>query len=116
MCRPPGRFLLRPGLFFTGTDTGVGKTFVAAWVARSLREQGRPVAVSKPVATGARRVGGCWLSDDTLRLSEAAGPAAVPEQVTPWAFPEPAAPPVAARLLGVALSLVELVDAVARQG
>jgi dethiobiotin synthetase len=94
----------------------VGKTFVAAWVARYLRERGRPVAVSKPVATGARRVGGRWLSDDTRLLAEAVGLAGDWDRVTPWAFPEPAAPPVAARLLGVSLSLVELVDAVARQG
>jgi dethiobiotin synthetase len=43
------------GLFFTGTDTGVGKTTIAAAVARILRRQGRHVRVSKPVATGARR-------------------------------------------------------------
>ena len=40
-------------LFITGTDTGVGKTYVTAALARLLRQQGREVRVCKPVATGA---------------------------------------------------------------
>jgi dethiobiotin synthetase len=100
----------RPGLFFTGTDTGVGKTFVTAAVARLLRRQGRPVQVCKPVATGARLVGGRWLSDDTQVLADAAGDD--PERVTRWAFPDPVAPPVAARRQGVRLSLAGLIEAV----
>src|SRR4051812_26779012 len=43
-----------PGLFITGTDTGVGKTYVAALIARELRRQGYNVGVYKPVATGCR--------------------------------------------------------------
>ena len=37
------------GLFITATDTGAGKTFVTAVVARTLREQGTAVRVCKPV-------------------------------------------------------------------
>src|SRR4051812_40515257 len=89
-----------PGLFFTGTDTGVGKTFVAALAARSLRRQGRGVRVCKPVATGAAWVGGRWLSEDTVRLAEAAGAADELERVTPFAFPDAVAPALAARWTG----------------
>jgi len=102
----------RPGLFFTGTDTGVGKTFVTAAVARLLRAQGRDVVVCKPVATGARRVGGRWLADDTVALAEAAGLAGDWERVTPWAFPDPVAPPLAARRQGAALTLAAVAQAV----
>ena len=56
-------------MFITGTDTGVGKTFVTACLARLLREEGGSVSVSKPVATGARRSGDRWLSDDAVRNS-----------------------------------------------
>lgn len=38
--------------FVTGTDTGVGKTVVAAALARAEREAGRGVAYCKPVQTG----------------------------------------------------------------
>src|SRR5579863_4486407 len=51
------------GLFVVGTDTGVGKTFVTAAAARALRQQGKPVSVCKPVATGGEWVGGRLLSD-----------------------------------------------------
>ena len=43
------------GLFITGTDTGVGKTYVAALIARSLVASGRKVGVYKPAASGCVR-------------------------------------------------------------
>jgi dethiobiotin synthetase len=100
------------GLFFTATDTGVGKTIVAAAVARVLRGQGRDCRVCKPVATGASQINGRWLSEDTIRLGEGAGQTGEWEQITPWTFAEPVAPPVAARLAGVVLTLNALVAAV----
>jgi dethiobiotin synthetase len=100
------------GLFFTGTDTGVGKTLVTAGVARALRAAGRDVVVCKPVATGAQPTGTGWLADDTAALAEAAGVAGDWERVTPWAFPDPVAPPLAARRRGVSLALPEIVAAV----
>ena len=102
------------GLFFVGTDTDVGKTFVTAAVARALRLQGRRVLVCKPVATGAAWVDGRWLSEDTRLLAEAAGEDDF-EQVTPWTFPAAAAPPVAARLAGAVVRLEELAEAVRRR-
>jgi dethiobiotin synthetase len=96
------------GLFFVGTDTGVGKTHVTAAVARLLRQQGRAIRVCKPVATGGEP------AEDTQRLAEASGlPAG---EVTFWTFPVPAAPPVAARAAGAVLHLREIVAAVQRQG
>ena len=58
---------------------------------RYLKPADAPAA--KPVATGASWVGERWLSEDTLRLAEAAGTTGNLERVTPWAFPDPAAPP-----------------------
>jgi dethiobiotin synthetase len=100
------------GLFFTGTDTGVGKTVVTAGVAWLLRRQGRPVRVCKPVATGADWDGARWLSADTRLLAEAAGVAPDWEAVTPWTFPDPVAPPVAAGRQGRTLRLADLAAAV----
>jgi dethiobiotin synthetase len=102
------------GLFITGTDTGVGKTTVAVGLTRLLRRQGLRVQVSKPVATGARETGGRWISEDTLALAEAAGQNNF-EQITPWSFPEPVAPPVAVRLHGRTLNLSAIAAAVRRQ-
>ncbi|HXG11615.1 MAG TPA: dethiobiotin synthase, partial [Gemmataceae bacterium] len=101
-------------MIITGTDTGVGKTVVTAGIARLLRRQGCAVRVCKPVATGASWVGGRWVSEDTIRLAEAAGIPGDLEAVTSWTFPDPVAPPVAARRQGVTLDLAELAEAVRR--
>lgn len=102
------------GLFVTATDTGAGKTFVTAAVARTLRERGTAVRVCKPVATGAEWIDGRWLSEDTRLLAEAADDADY-GRITPWVFPTPAAPPVAARIAGATLRLDDLADAVRRR-
>ena len=102
------------GLFVTATDTGAGKTFVTAVVARTLRGHGAAVRMCKPVATGAEWVGGRWLSEDTRILAEAAADDDY-DGITPWAFPTPAAPPVAARIAGASLQLEDLAEAVRRR-
>lgn len=44
------------GFFVTGTDTGVGKTEVAVYLAKIFSERGLKVGVMKPVATGVGRI------------------------------------------------------------
>lgn len=102
------------GLFVTATDTGAAKTYVTALIARTLREQGAAVRVCKPTATGAEWVGGRWLSEDTRVLAEAAADDDY-DAITPWVFPTPAAPPVAARIAGTSLRLEDLAKAVRRR-
>jgi dethiobiotin synthetase len=98
------------GLFITATDTGAGKTFVTAGLARLWRREGRPFRVCKPVATGAEND---W-SEDTRLLAEAAGDPDF-HAITPYTFTAAAAPPVAARLAGTALRLQDLAAAVHRR-
>lgn len=100
------------GLFFTGTDTGVGKTVVTAAVARCLRQQGQPVRVCKPVATGGRLIEGACRCEDTEQLAAAVGHEQTLAEITPWAFLEAVAPSVAARLAGKVLTLTDVVEAV----
>jgi dethiobiotin synthetase len=97
-----------PGLFVVGTDTEVGKTFVAAAIARSLSERGRRVGVLKPVATGATRLGDRWHSEDAELLMEAIGGGVPRERVAPIVYEEPLAPSVAARRIGVPLDQAEV--------
>jgi len=89
-----------PGLFITGTDTGVGKTYVAALIARRLAADGRKVGVYKPAASGCRRQDGSLLSDDAVALWEAAGRPGELERVCPQRFEAPLAPHLAARAEG----------------
>lgn len=88
------------GLFITGTDTNVGKTYVGALIARSLKAAGRRVGVYKPVASGCRRDGERLVSDDALLLWHAAGEPGELERVCPQCFAAPLAPHLAARAEG----------------
>jgi dethiobiotin synthetase len=88
------------GLFITGNDTGVGKTYVAAIIARSLAAGGRKIGVYKPVASGCREESGQLISDDALVLWEAAGRPSELERVCPQRFAAPMAPHLAARIEG----------------
>lgn len=85
-------------IFVTGTDTGVGKTVVAAGLAAALRRRGVDVGVMKPVATGARRLRGRLVSDDAEILRRAADSDDPPELVNPVCLEPPLSPNVAARL------------------
>ncbi len=97
------------GLFITGTDTGVGKTRVAAAIARALRSEGRNVGVLKPAATGATRDGdGVWHCADAEQLIAAVGGNPPMRRVAPLLYEESLAPCVAARRVGQALTTERL--------
>lgn len=85
------------GLFVTGTDTGVGKTYVGAMIVRELRRAGCRVGVYKPTASGCRRQGRKLVSDDAVALWEAAGRPGSLDRVCPQRFFAPLAPHLAAR-------------------
>ena len=78
-------------LFVTGTDTGVGKTFVAAAIARRATALGQRVFAFKPVETGCEGEG-----PDQAELCAAAGGWQTGPLRGLYAFPRAAAPWVAA--------------------
>ncbi|MBI4115583.1 MAG: dethiobiotin synthase [Candidatus Omnitrophica bacterium] len=82
------------GIFITGTDTGVGKTVVAAGLALVLKERGMRVGVMKPVATGCFGDGKRLVSEDAVYLFEAAENEYAP-LTNPLRFRNPLAPSVA---------------------
>ena len=88
------------GIFVTGTDTGVGKTIVAATLARLLRMNGESVGVMKPVTSGCREENGELVSDDALLLCQAAG-IQISGDVAPYRLSDAIAPAEAARIDGV---------------
>ncbi|HTB33822.1 MAG TPA: dethiobiotin synthase, partial [bacterium] len=81
-----------PGLFISGTDTGVGKTWVACRLAEWGRAQGWRMGVLKPAESGA---GG-----DARALIRASGKAWPLGLARPYAFRLPLAPAVAAAAEG----------------
>ncbi len=94
-----------PGIFVTGTDTGVGKTWVGVRLLNLLRAMGRQLVPRKPVESG-------WQDDvtrtDTWQLAQAAGVS--PDEVCRYRMKAALAPPRAAWLEGKALTLSGLVE------
>jgi dethiobiotin synthetase len=93
------------GYLITGTDTGVGKTFVTCGIAAALRRRSLRVAPFKPAETGcdwdtqSRKL----LPADALLLRKASQTDAPLETICPYQFRAPVAPAVAAEIEGGAI-------------
>ena len=83
-------------MFVTGTSTEVGKTVVAAVLARTLEAEGKRVAVFKPAVTGLEEEG----ETDHALLRRASGSSQSDEQIAPYRYQPPASPHLAAALAG----------------
>ena len=85
------------GLFITGVNTEVGKTYVTAMIAKTLAAAGVRVGVYKPAASGCELRDHGLVSEDAEILWNAAGKPLSLEAVCPQCFQAPLAPHVAAR-------------------
>ena len=95
-------------LLITGTDTGVGKTFIASSLARHFSVAGLDIGVMKPVESGCitdpedeERL----LPLDSMALMAAAGVSDPLDTVNPYRFAEPLSPNIAARLNNTTVEL-----------
>lgn len=93
------------GVFITGTDTGIGKTFCSVGLVEAAIARGVRVGVMKPVAAGATRGADGWRNEDAEQLIAAAGTSLPYDWVNPYCLPEPLSPHLAARAAGVTLDL-----------
>jgi len=100
---------LAPGVFVTGTDTGVGKSVLSAALVAALHAQGRRVAAIKPVLSGLDEDPGGWPHDHELLAAAAGGVAA--QAVAPVRFGPAVSPHLAAELAGTPLDPRALVAA-----
>lgn len=96
------------GLFITGTDTGVGKTLVAAALTKMLTDRGCKVGVMKPAETGIAEPSG--LGPDAALLKWAAATDQTDEQICPYRLRTPLAPAVAASREKVRINYSNLVE------
>ncbi|HEY6927298.1 MAG TPA: dethiobiotin synthase [Steroidobacteraceae bacterium] len=96
------------GVFVTGTDTGVGKTVAAAGLVRGLVEQGRRVAVMKPVASGSERTAQGLRNEDALALMAASNVVVEYDRVNPYCFEPAISPHIAANEAGIRVDLAKI--------
>ncbi len=99
------------GIFITGTDTGVGKTYVGSRIVAGLKAHGIAVTARKPVESGCERDGDRLLPADAMAYAEALGDPSALERICPFRFEAALAPPSAARRAGVRLRMQDLVTA-----
>jgi dethiobiotin synthetase len=93
------------GVFVTGTDTGVGKTWVAAGITAVLRRRGVAAVSFKPVPSGCPEEGGRLVPTDAELAKELAELNEPLSLLTPIALSLPLAPGVAAEREGVGVDL-----------
>jgi len=91
-------------LFITATDTDIGKTYVCAGLAHSLKKLDIDVGIMKPFACGVKQKTG-FSSNDLTILSKAAMVNDTEELLNPFFFPVPASPYTAAKNLGVKIDI-----------
>lgn len=92
---------MKQAFFVTGTDTDVGKTYVACKLIAQYIAQGYKVVGMKPVAAGCHCVDGSWVNDDVLKLETASNVKAPRELINPYSFKQAIAPHIAAKKAGV---------------
>jgi dethiobiotin synthetase len=86
------------GIFITGTNTGVGKTIVAAGLAWALRKRRIDVGVMKPFASANRVFSRKYRSQDTAILAEASRVNDPDSELNPFFYSIACSPLVASEL------------------
>ena len=100
------------GLFITGSDTDVGKTYIACELIRQLQNQCPGVEVRKPVESGCSAgESSLLIAADAQKLRAANQERESIERIAPYRFAAALAPPRAAKLEGSRLLMSNLIDA-----
>jgi len=98
------------GVFITGTNTDVGKTFIAVEIARRLSQRNIKVIPRKPIESGCVKHGDELIPLDATALREAANYQGALSEVCPYRFEPPTSPVRAAHLANKILTNEQLVQ------
>lgn len=100
------------GYFITGSDTDVGKTYIACEIVRQLRQLGIGIETRKPVESGCElSASGDLITRDAAALQAANEQLETIERITPFRYRAALAPHRAARLEQQQVQIESLVDA-----
>lgn len=104
---------MRTGIFITGTDTDVGKTWVGRQIAAALYQKKIPLVIRKPAESGCELSEGNLVPVDATQYWQAVQQSQSLDDICPYRFEAPLAPVQAARLQGIRISAQQLVAACA---
>ena len=100
------------GFFITGTDTDVGKTYVAGCIAHTLIQKGYQVIPRKPIASGCiKQTDGSLLSEDALFLQQSCQSKESLQTICPYQYEPPISPQTAIEQAGLVISTKDLLTA-----
>lgn len=102
---------MNKGIFITGTDTGIGKTFVAVRLIKALKDRGLSVCPMKPAESGCRIRQGELVPADAFKLIKASGVTEPLDMINPYRLKHPLAPAVAAEIEGVRIQKRKILSA-----
>jgi len=83
------------GIFVTGTDTEIGKTYVTSLVIRSLVKKAKKVAGMKPIASGFEQIDGVWRNEDVDAIKLASNVEIPDKLINRYSFRQAIAPHIA---------------------
>ena len=97
------------GIFVTGTDTGVGKTWFTITLMEALKKQGHQVAGMKPIAVGAILNNGRLENEDASSIMHHCSKSTKYEWINPVVFELPVAPHIAACQQNEVIALEQII-------
>jgi len=103
---------LQNGIFITGTDTGVGKTVVAAALAYACRQKKLDFGYLKPMESGILDRKHLNTASDAALVKKAGSLPEALDEIVPFTFREPLAPRLAAQRAGIKISREQLINSV----
>lgn len=98
------------GIFVTGTDTGIGKTFVTAYLLGILQRSGIKAVPYKPVQSGGRLEKGILVAEDIEEYRLAANLPYQQDELCTYCLEDPVSPHLAAKISGVKIDKNRLVN------
>lgn len=93
------------GIFITGTDTGIGKTYFTLACIRALQASNIKTTAMKPIASDAEMVDGKLRNDDAVLIQQALNYSVAYDLINPYVFALPVSPHIAAKQVGVEIDL-----------
>ncbi|HED33426.1 MAG TPA: dethiobiotin synthase [Gammaproteobacteria bacterium] len=96
------------GIFITGTDTNVGKTYIACKIAAELNTRNINVVPRKPVESGCTLTNNQLIPEDAIKLKQASQSTESIEKICPYRFKKAISPAEAARQNNQRISLNQL--------
>ena len=93
------------GLFITGTDTDVGKTYIGAHIVSTLYQSRIKLQPRKPIESGCQLIEGTLHPDDANQYFHAVNESISLDDICPYRFEPPISPQRAARLVNQPISV-----------